>query len=173
MVLVKAACRGSVAQLWSVCLGPKRRWRLHWKIYPTVPRSESTPAPRCSLKEKKSESSSATVGNILAAGQLSSMPTDKAAMEKPNSESVAPVDQWNEVSTNAKEDSGAHGASKTKIETENGAEMEVDEKVVEKENRHRFVTARFQHYHHQQQQQTPTNALTLFSFSLQVYIRLR
>ncbi|KRY39954.1 hypothetical protein T01_6049 [Trichinella spiralis] len=164
MVLVRAATRGSVAQLWSVCPGPKRRWRSlwrpHWKIYPTVPRSESTPAPRCSLKEKKSESSSATVGNILAAGQLSSMPTDKAAMEKPNSESVAQVDQWNEVSTDAKEDSGAHGAAKTNVETENGAEMDVDEKVVEKKNRHRFVTVRFQHYHHhQQQQQTLTNTL--------------
>ncbi|XP_003368550.1 conserved hypothetical protein, partial [Trichinella spiralis] len=63
-----------------------------------------------------------------------------------------------EVSTDAKEDSGAHGAAKTNVETENGAEMDVDEKVVEKKNRHRFVTVRFQHYHHhQQQQQTLTN----------------
>ncbi|KRY16034.1 hypothetical protein T12_9316 [Trichinella patagoniensis] len=101
MVLVKALSRRSVAQLWSVCLGPKRRWRSlwrpHWKIYPTVPRSESTPAPRCLLKEKKSESSSPTVGNILAAGQMSSIPTDKAAMEKAADESVAPVDQWKSV----------------------------------------------------------------------------
>ncbi|KRZ97096.1 hypothetical protein T08_14639 [Trichinella sp. T8] len=90
------------------------------------------------------------VGNILAAGQMSSIPTDKAAMEKAAAESVAPVDQWNEVSTHAKEDSGYHGAAKTKVVKENGAEMEVDEKVVEKKNRHRFVTARFQHYHHHQ-----------------------
>ncbi|KAL1241551.1 Carbamoyl-phosphate synthase [Trichinella spiralis] len=63
-----------------------------------------------------------------------------------------------EVSTDTKEDSGAHGAAKTNVETENGAEMDVDEKVVEKKNRHRFVTVRFQHYHHhQQQQQTLTN----------------
>ncbi|KRZ61653.1 hypothetical protein T02_10929 [Trichinella nativa] len=101
MVLVKAPSRRSVAQLRSVCLGTKRRWRSlwrpHWKIYRTVPRSESTPAARCLLKEKKSESSSPTVGIILAAGQMSSMPTDKAAMEKAAAESVAPVDQWKSV----------------------------------------------------------------------------